>query len=67
MWLPNAPGETDPIDVIDAEPLHEQRDAGIERGLGELNGAHVVLRDLHLDRADWHRPCCSAVRARCST
>ena len=43
-------GEADAIDVIDAEPLHEQRDAGVQRRLRELNRAHVVLRDLHLDR-----------------
>ncbi len=48
-------GETDAIDVIDAEPLHEQRDAGIQRRLRQLNRAHVVLRDLHLDA----RPRCS--------
>ena len=43
-------GETDAVDVVDAEPIHEQRDAGIQRRLRELNRAHVVLRDLHLDR-----------------
>ncbi len=45
------PGEPDTVDVIDAEPVHEQRDAGIERRLRELNGADVGLGDLHLDRA----------------
>src|SRR5258708_2516184 len=45
------PGEPDAIDMIDAEPFHEQRDAGIERRLGELNCPDVGLGDLHLDRA----------------
>ncbi len=35
-------GETDAIDVIDAEPLHEQRDSGIQRRLRQLDGAHIV-------------------------
>src|SRR5882762_8280041 len=45
------PGEPDAIDMIDAEPFHEQRDAGIERRLGQLNCPDVGLGDLHLDRA----------------
>ena len=43
--------ETNAMDVIDAEPLHEQRDPGIKCRLRELNRAHVGLRDLHLHRA----------------
>ena len=42
--------EPDAIDVIDAEPLHEQRHAGIQRRLRQLNRAHVGLGDLHFDR-----------------
>src|SRR5690242_15538317 len=38
-------GEADAIDVIDAELVHEKPRTCIERGLGELDGAHVVLGD----------------------
>src|SRR6202030_1360297 len=44
-------GKPDAIDVIDAEALHQQRYAGIQRGLRELDGAHVGLGDFHLDCA----------------
>src|SRR6516164_2100732 len=39
-------GETDAVDVIHPHVLHEQRDPGAQRRLGELDGAHVVLGDL---------------------
>ena len=38
-------GEPDAVDLLDAELVHQQARAGIERGLGQLDGAHVVLRD----------------------
>ena len=38
-------GQPDAVDVLDAEPVHQQAHAGIERRLGELDRAHVVLRD----------------------
>ena len=44
-------GEADAIDVLDAQVLHQQPDARVQRGLGELDGAHVVLRDLQRWRA----------------
>ena len=36
-------GKADRVDVVDAVAVEEQLDAGIERGLGELDGAHVGL------------------------
>src|ERR1700723_2749976 len=50
MWLPNAPGGGGGGACLNAEPVHEQRDAGVQRRLRQLNRAHIVLRDLHLDR-----------------
>ena len=38
-------GEADAVDLVDAELVHQEPRAGIERGLGELDGAHVVLGD----------------------
>ena len=38
-------GEADAVDMVDAELVHQQPRAGIERGLGQLDGAHIVLRD----------------------
>ena len=38
-------GEPDLVDGLDLEVVHQQPDAGVERGLGELDGAHVVLGD----------------------
>ena len=38
-------GQPDPIDALDSQMLHQQADAGVQRGLGQLDGAHVVLRD----------------------
>ena len=38
--------KADPVDLLGAQVLHQQLDAGIQRGLRELNRAHVVLRDL---------------------
>ena len=38
-------GEADAVDMVDAEPLHQQPHARVERRLGELDRAHVVLRD----------------------
>ncbi len=38
-------GEADLVDGLDLELVHEQPDAGVQRGLGELDGAHVVLGD----------------------
>ena len=39
-------GEPDPIDMVGTHVLHQQPDARVQRRLRELNGAHVVLRDL---------------------
>ena len=36
-------GQPDLVDGLDAQVVHEQPDAGIEGGLGELDGADVVL------------------------
>src|SRR3546814_14467371 len=41
-------GQHDLVDLLDAEAVHQQADAGIERGLAELDGAHVVLPDADL-------------------
>ena len=38
-------GQPDLVDRVDAELVHQQPDAGVERGLGELDGADVVLGD----------------------
>ena len=38
-------GQPDAIDLVDAELVHQEPRAGIERGLGELDGTHVVLGD----------------------
>ena len=38
-------GEADAVDAVDAQALHQQPHAGVERRLGELDRAHVVLRD----------------------
>ena len=54
-------GQADAIDVIGAQVLHQQLDAGVQGGLGELDGAHVVLRDLQ--RRLWPR---TAYRRRCA-
>ena len=48
MWLPKAPARRILSTCVDAELVHQQPDAGIERGLGQLDGAHVVLR--HADQ-----------------
>ena len=40
-------GETDLVDRVDAELIHQQADPGIQRGLGELDGTDVVLGDDH--------------------
>ena len=45
MWLPKAPASRISSTRVDLELVHQQPDAGIERGLGELDGAHVVLGD----------------------
>ena len=51
MWLPKAPASVDPADALDAQPVHQQPGAGVERRLGELDGADVVLRDADLGLA----------------
>ena len=38
-------GEPDAIDALDPVSLHQERAAGVQRGLGELDLADVVLRD----------------------
>jgi hypothetical protein len=38
-------GQGDPVHAVDPEVVHQQPDAGVERGLGELDGADVVLGD----------------------
>ena len=45
MWLPNAPASRIRSTLLDAQALHQQPDARIQRGLRQLDGAHVVLRD----------------------
>ena len=44
-------GERDAVDLLDAEMVHQQARAGIERGLGELDRAHVGLQDPDLGLA----------------
>ena len=39
-------GKADAVDLPDAELVHQQAHAGIERSLGKLDCAHVVLDDL---------------------
>ena len=39
-------GQADAVDVVDAQVVHQQPDAGVQRRLRELDRAHVVLRDL---------------------
>ena len=43
-------GETNAVDVIDSQALHQQLDAGVQRCFRQLDCAHVGLRDLHLAR-----------------
>ena len=38
-------GQPDLVDRLDLELVHEQPDAGVQRRLGELDGADVVLGD----------------------
>ena len=38
-------GEPDLVDLVDGELVHQQPDAGVERGLGELDRPDVVLGD----------------------
>ena len=38
-------GQPDLVDGVDLELVHQQPDAGVQRGLGELDGADVVLGD----------------------
>jgi hypothetical protein len=45
MWLPKAPASVMRSHRLDAHAVHQQPCAGIERGLGELDGADVVLGD----------------------
>ena len=40
---PEGAGEPDPVDALDPVVLHQQRAAGVERRLRELDLAHVVL------------------------
>src|SRR5262249_50612915 len=44
-------GESNPIYVIGAKVIHQQPYSGVERSLGELNRADVVLRDHQRVRA----------------
>ena len=60
MWLPKAPASVIRSTGVDAVAVHQQPDAGVERGLGELDGAHVVLRDARVSarpRAAGSRRC----------
>ena len=43
--------ESDAVDRFDAEALHQQVHPGVQRGLGELDGAYVGLRDAQRSRA----------------
>ena len=45
IWLPKAPASRISSTSSIAELVHQQPDAGVERGLGELDRAHVVLGD----------------------
>ena len=45
MWAPKAPASTMRWTVSVLELVHEQAGAGVEGGLGELDGAHVALGD----------------------
>ena len=45
IWLPNAPARRISSTSSIAELVHQQPDAGVERGLGQLDGADVVLGD----------------------
>ena len=51
IWLPKAPARRTCSIALDAQVVHEQPRAGVEGGLGELDGAHVVLRDEDARRA----------------
>ena len=37
--------QADALDLVHAHALHQQAHAGVERGLAELDRAHIVLRD----------------------
>ena len=68
MWLPNAPASRIRSTRSIAVAVHQQRAAGVERGLGELDRAHVVLRDRELAarRRAEHVGEGAAVRRRCA-
>ena len=51
MCVPNAPARRIRSTRLDPVALHEQRAAGVERGLGELDLPDVVLRDHELGLA----------------
>ena len=38
-------GKPDAVHLFEPQLVHQQAHARIERGLGQLNGAHVILRD----------------------
>ena len=38
-------GQPDVVDLVDRQLVHQQADAGVQRGLGQLDGADVVLGD----------------------
>ena len=51
MWAAERPGEPDPRDPFEPVALEEQHAARVERGLGELDLADVVLRHAQLGLA----------------
>src|SRR5882762_2489624 len=48
-------GQPDAVDLVDAHVVHQQPDARVQRRLGELNRAYVVLGDLQWRRSSIHR------------
>ena len=45
IWLPKAPARRISSTLVDLELVHQQPDAGVERGLAELDRPDVVLGD----------------------
>ena len=51
MWLPKAPASRTRLDAIEPVAVEQEAAAGVQRRLGELDLAHVVLRDRELGLA----------------
>ena len=49
-------GQANSVDLVYAQFVHQQAGAGVQRGLGQLNGPDIVLLDAHAGIADQYKP-----------